>query len=306
MRHISVEPPPFFRRGPSPVARLAFFSLLSVALLFTDTRFGYLESIRRMVAIGLYPLQRTVQMPGEALSYVGSYFASQRALANDNAELKRQLLSQAAVTQGYAAIAHENTRLLRLLDIESRFSASAVAAEVLYTSRDPFAQKVFIDKGEIDGVEAGQAVIDEQGVMGQVTRTLPRMAEVTLLTDKDHAVPVKIERSGVRSVLYGAGAGRTPELRFVAPSADIQTGDLLITSGIDGTYPPGLAVAMVMSVERETGQIFARISCRPMAGVDRSQYVLVLASATALPSRPATPADADAPRKAGKGKRRSG
>jgi rod shape-determining protein MreC len=131
------------------------------------------------------------------------------------------------------------------------------------------------------------------------------MAEVTLLTDKDHAVPVKVQRSGVRSVLYGAGAGRAPELRFMAPSADIQVGDVLETSGLDGTYPPGLAVARVAALERETGQVFARITCAPLAGVDRSEQLLVVGRAAAAPPRPAEPVEADVAKKAGRGKRKA-
>jgi rod shape-determining protein MreC len=147
-------------------------------------------------------------------------------------------------------------------------------------------------------------VIDADGVVGQVTRVYPYMAEVTLVTDKDHAVPVKVQRSGVRSVLFGAGTGRSPELRFTAPSADIQVGDVLVTSGLDGTYPAGLAVARVVTLERETGQMFARIACAPLAGVDRSDQLLVLRrSAAALP-RPAEPAELDAEKKIVKGKRR--
>jgi rod shape-determining protein MreC len=150
------------------------------------------------------------------------------------------------------------------------------------------------------------AVIDEIGVVGQVTRVFPSMAEVTLLTDKDHAVPVRVERSGVRSVLFGAGAGRPPELRFVAPTADIRAGDKLYTSGIDGTYPPGLAVAQVEAIERDTGQMFARITCKPLSGVDRSQFLLVLGQGAAAAPRPEEPADPDSAKKGGRGKGRRG
>ena len=303
MRHISVDPPPFFHRGPSPLARLAFFGLLSLALLFTDTRYRYLENVRQVVAVALYPLQRMVQMPGEALAFIGTYFSSQRALATDNAALKQQLLADAAVVQSYPLLAQENTKLRALLTVESRFHGAATAAEVLYSGRDPFTQKIFVDKGDAAGVQMGQAVIDDIGVIGQVTRVFPYMAEVTLVTDKDHAVPVKVERSGVRSVMYGAGTGRLPELRFLSPNAEIQPGDRLVTSGIDGTYPAGLAVAQVASVERETGQMFARVTCKPLAGVVASQHVLVLGTAAATMPRPEEPVEADAPRK---GRRRRG
>jgi rod shape-determining protein MreC len=303
MRHISVDPPPFFHRGPSPLSRLAFFGLLSLALLFTDTRYRYLENVRQIVAVALYPLQRAVQLPGEALAFVGTYFSSQRALAGDNALLKQQLLADAPVLQNYPQLAQENARLRAMLAVESRFHGAATAAEVLYSGRDPFTQKIFVDKGDVAGVQAGQAVIDDIGVVGQVTRVFPYMAEVTLVTDKDHAVPVKVERSGVRSVMYGAGTGRLPELRFLSPNAEIQPGDRLVTSGIDGTYPAGLAVAQVASVERETGQMFARVTCKPLAGVDASQHVLILGNAAAAMPRPEEPAEADAPRK---GRRRRG
>ena len=303
MRHISVDPPPFFHRGPSPLTRLAFFGLLSLALLFTDTRYRYLENVRQIVAIALYPLQRAVEFPGEALAFVGTYFSSQRALAVDNAALKQQLLADAPVVQSYPQLAQENTKLRALLTVESRFHGAATAAEVLYSGRDPFTQRIFVDKGDAAGVQLGQAVIDDIGVIGQVTRVFPYMAEVTLVTDKDHAVPVKVERSGVRSVMYGAGTGRLPELRFLSPNAEIQPGDRLVTSGIDGTYPAGLAVAQVASVERETGQMFARVTCKPLAGVDASQHVLVLGTIAATMPRPEEPAEADAPRK---GRRRRG
>ncbi len=306
MRHLPVEPPAFFHRGPSPLARLAFFALVSITLLFLDTRYRYLENIRQAVAVALYPLQRAAQAPGEAIAYVGGYFVAQRTLLEENAELKRRLVEQGAAAQGFESARVDNARLKALLDVRSRYGGTAAVVEVLYTGRDPFTQKLFVDKGAAAGIAAGEAVIDAQGVVGQVTRVLPYMAEVTLVTDKDHAVPVKVERSGVRSVLYGAGAGRAPELRFLSPNADIEPGDVLVTSGIDGTYPPGLAVARVATLERETGQMFARITTQPVAGVDRSEYLLVLGRTAAAPARPDEPADTDTAKSSGRGRRRGG
>jgi len=306
MRHISVEPPAFFRRGPSPFARLVLLGVISLALLFADTRFRYLENVRQVVAIILYPLQRAAQMPGEALAYVGAFFGSQRALSDDNAALRRQLVAQGPAVQGFPALQEDNARLNGLLGLRPHYGRAAIAVEVLYTGRDPFAQKLFVDRGADGGVAAGEAVIDAQGVVGQVTRVFPFMAEVTLISDKDHAVPVKVLRSGVRSVLFGAGAGRLPELRFTAPNADVQVGDVLVTSGIDGTYPAGLAVAQVATLERDTGQMFARITARPLAGVDRSQHLLVLGQAAAVPPRPDEPVEADPVKKGSRGKSRRG
>ncbi len=306
MRHIPIEPPAFFHRGPAPIARLAFFGLISIALLFVDTRYHYLEGIRSAVTVVLYPLQRAAQLPGDVVTDIGGYFASLQALSEENTTLKRQLVERAAAAQGFTAAQQENARLRTLIDLGSRYAAGATAVDVLYSSRDPFAQKLYVGKGVDAELHPGEAVIDADGVVGQVTRVFPNMAEVTLVTDKDHAVPVKVQRSGVRSVLFGAGAGRPPELRFTAPSADIQIGDVLVTSGLDGTYPPGLAVARVATLDRETGQMFARITCTPLAGVDRSEHLLVLAKSTSTPPRPEEAAEADAAKKAGKGRRKGG
>jgi len=191
-----------------------------------------------------------------------------------------------------------------LLDVRAQYAATAIAVQVLYTSRDPFTQKVFVDKGASAGVQAGAGVIDATGVVGQVTRVLPYMSEVTLITDRDQAVPVQVERSGARSVLFGNGTGRSPELRFTSPTADIRVGDRLVTSGLDRTYPAGLAVAEIVDVIRDTGQMFARIVCKPLAGIDHSEFLLVLSQSSAMPPRPEEANDADAAKKSTRRARR--
>lgn len=300
MRPIPVDTPAFFNRGPSPLARLAFFGLLSLALLFADTRYRYLESVRQAVAIVLYPIERALEMPGAAFAYVSDYFGSKRRLADENAMLRQELVARAPATQGYTREQEENARLRALLDVRAQYAATAVAVQVLYTSRDPFTQKVFVDKGASAGVAAGAGVIDASGVVGQVTRVFPYMAEVTLITDRDQAVPVQVERSGARSVLFGNGTGRSPELRFTSPSADIRAGDRLVTSGLDHTYPPGLAVAEIVDVVRDSGQMFARILCKPLAGIDHSEFLLVLSQSASMPARPEEPGDAEAAKKGGR------
>ena len=300
MRPIPVDTPAFFNRGPSPLARLAFFGLLSLALLFADTRYRYLESVRQAVAIVLYPVERMLDMPGAAFAYVSDYFGSKRRLADENAMLRQELVARAPATQGYAREQAENARLRALLDVRAQYAATAVAVQVLYTSRDPFTQKVFVDKGTSAGVAAGAGVIDANGVVGQVTRAFPYMAEVTLITDRDQAVPVQVERSGARSVLFGNGTGRSPELRFTSPSADIRAGDRLVTSGLDHPYPPGLAVAEIVDVVRDSGQMFARILCKPLAGIDHSEFLLVLSQSASMPARPEEPGDAEAAKKGGR------
>ena len=286
MRPIPVDSQPFFNRGPSPLTRLAIFGLLSVALLFADTRYRYLENVRQGVAIALYPVGRALGMPGAALAFVADYFGSKRQLADENAALRQELVARAPATMGYHRVEEENARLRALLDVRSRDGATAIAVQVLYAGRDPFSQQVFVDKGTSAGVQAGAGVIDENGVVGQVTRVFPFMSEVTLITDRDQAVPVQVERNGTRSVLFGNGTGRSPELRFTSPTADLRAGDRLLTSGLDGTYPPGLAVAEVVDVIRDTGQMFARIVCKPLAGIDHSEFLLVMSQSAGMPPRP--------------------
>jgi rod shape-determining protein MreC len=306
MRPIPVDTPAFFNRGPSPLARLAFLGILSLALLFADTRYRYLENVRQVVAVALYPVQRALQVPGAAFAYVADYFGSKRRLADENAMLRQELVERAPATQGYARVEQENAHLKALLDVRAQYAATAVAAQVLYTGRDPFTQKLFVDKGSAAGIQAGAGVIDANGVIGQVTRVLPYMAEVTLITDRDQAVPVQVERSGARSVLFGNGSGRSPELRFTSPSADLRVGDRLVTSGLDGTFPAGLAVAQIVDVVRDSGQMFARIVCRPLAGIDQSEFLLVLSPSAALPPRPEEATDGDAVKKPGRAKGRRG
>jgi rod shape-determining protein MreC len=304
MPTLSYDSPPFFRRGPSPFARFVFFGLLSLALLFADGRYGYLENVRLGVAVVLGPLQRAALLPGQAWDVVATYFASQTRLSAENIQLKQQLLTQGTVVQSARSLVQENGRLRGLLKAHTRYVGNDILAEVLYLGRDPFSQKVFVNKGSTDQVKAGQAVIDDVGVVGQVTRAYPAVSEVTLLTEKDHTIPVKVERNGVRTLLVGAGTGHAPELRFMSANADIQSGDVLVTSGLDGTYPPGLAVAVVAAVERDSGLMFARITCRPLAGVDRSDQVLIVSAPLAgMPARPEETADEDTPKRVVKGRR---
>jgi rod shape-determining protein MreC len=173
-------------------------------------------------------------------------------------------------------------------------------AEVLYAGRDPFTRRVIIDKGQQGDLKAGQPVIDEIGVLGQVTRVYPWLAEVTLITDKDQVVPVQNLRNGLRAVLAGTGNDGELELKFIPLNADFQNGDQLVTSGIDGVYPPGLPVAAVSNVERNAAYLFARITCKPLAGVSSHAQVLVVNWENKAPERP------QATEKSSGGKRKRG
>lgn len=281
------SPPPFFKRGPTPLVRLLLCSLLSAALLISDARYQYLDVIRQAIAIVAYPLQRAATAPAAMLHRVGEFFVTQSALRNENARLAEQRLQDGARLQKYRALAAENAHLRELLAMRERFPESAVLAEVLYTGRDPFTHKIVIAKGAQQDIKAGRPVIDQRGVVGQVTRVYPWLAEVTLITDKGQAVPVQNLRNGLRAVLGGTGIDGQLELKFIPLNADFQNGDELVTSGIDGIYPPGLPVAVVSNVERNAAYLFARITGKPVAGVASHGQVLILNADIQVPARPA-------------------
>ncbi|MSQ72003.1 MAG: rod shape-determining protein MreC [Betaproteobacteria bacterium] len=296
------QPPPFFNRGPAPLVRLTFFSLLAVFFMILDARFGYAESFRQIVAVVAYPLQRAALAPAAMLSAAAEYFSSQSSLRRENSDLRAKQLQAAKDLLTLDALSAENAQLRRALDARERLPRRALFAEILYAGRDPFSRKVMLDRGDQHGIAMGQAVVDDIGVIGQVTRVHPLLAEVTLITDKDHAIPVQVVRNGLRAIAYGSGDGATLDLRFLAANVDVQSGDDLVTSGIDGTYPPGLPVAKVSRVERDAAYAFAKISCMPAAGADRGRQVLVLFQETRDP-RPPADVEAAARPKAAKTKR---
>ena len=279
-------PPPFFKRGPAPLVRLFFFACLSVALLVLDARFRYAEGMRSMLALVAYPLQRAATAPVDFLQWLGSYFVKQATLVEENAQLRERALALSRDAQRFQAADAESAQLRRLIGAAERTELRSVTAEILYANRDPFSHKVFIDRGAQHGVRAGSPVVDDAGVIGQVTRVHPLLAEVTLLTDTDQAIPVQVLRNGLRAVAFGGGASGMLELRFMAANAEIQNNDRLVTSGIDGIYPPGLPVATVVQIERDEEHSFARFVCKPAAGVDRGRFVLVLNSEAQRPPRP--------------------
>ncbi len=279
-------PPPFFKRGPAPLVRLFFFASLSLALLVIDARFRYGEGLRSWLALAAYPVQRAATTPVELVGAIGSFFSTQAQLVAENERLRAKALTYSQHAQRYEAAYAEAEQLRKLVGVQERLEVRAIPAEVMYNGRDPYAHKLFIDRGATHGVRPGSPVTDETGIVGQVTRVHPLVSEVTLATDRDQAIPVQVVRNGLRAVAFGSGASGTLELRFMAANADIQTNDRLVTSGIDGTYPPGLPVASVMRIERDAENAFARVVCRPAAGVDRGRFVLVLTDETVKPPRP--------------------
>jgi len=274
---------PFFKRGPSAFARLAFFGLLSVVLMGVDARFQQLELLRQGVGLALYPLQQIANSPLILSRRAGEFFVTQNQLASENTHLKQQQLTTAFQVQRNQSLQAENAYLRHLLASKEKFGDSAIAVEIMSDGRDPFSRRIIVDKGSNDHVLPGQAVIDDAGLVGQVTRVQVLSSEITLITDKGQAVPVEVMRNGLHAIAFGHGQDNTLELAFMATNMDIQNGDKLVTSGIDGTYPRGVPVAVVTQIERNAGYPFAKITCIPSAGVARYRNLLVVSTTAPAP-----------------------
>lgn len=285
------DPPPFFRQGQSAMSKLAVCSALALFLIVADARFKVMQPLRATLAAVLYPVQWLALRPVILLQDGGQYLSSLSAAKAAQADALKQRNLQSQRAQQVEQLTLENARLRKLMGLRERLQSPATAAQVLYDAADPYSRKVIIDKGMVDHIGLGSPVLDESGVLGQVTRIYPLVSEVTLLTDRDHAIPVLNTRTGARGVAFGDVSTHADamELRFMAANADVVAGDLLTTSGVDGVYPPGLSVARVEKVERRVDAAFARIYCVPTALVAGAVHVMVLEPlASQIPARPVT------------------
>ena len=301
--------PPFFRHGPSALSTVVFLTALSLFLMVAYARLGLTPPLRSAISTLLYPVQWLVTQPVTLARRTDAYFETIRSVQESEDAVRRQMLLQAQRSSQVEELLLENNRLRGLLGLRDRVSASEQVAEVLYDAPDPYTRRVVIDRGSMQGVALGSPVIDELGVLGQVTRVYPFLSEVTLVIDRDFAIPVLNSRTGERSVAFGDPTGLSDgalELRFMPGDADVQKGDLLTTSGVDGVYPAGLAVARVDMVERRSDTAFARIRCVPLARVHAARHVMVLKPLTdqfaQLPGSPRAAPEAGA----GKGNAKGG
>ncbi len=282
--------PSFFRQGPSALSQLVLYSALALFLMVADARFQVAEPLRRVVATVLYPAQWAMLQPVALVSRAADYFESVQEAQIEADAARKQLAVLAQRAHQTDQLAQENDRLRGLLDLRERLQVLAQAAQILYDTADPYSRRVMVDRGQDAGVQPGSPVLDGAGIVGQVTRVYPLVSEVTLLTDREQAIPVLNGRTGARGVAYGdpvASHGGGIELRFVSANADVQQGDPLLTSGLDGVYPPGVPVARVVRVERRADSAFARIYCEPAAALQSTRHVLLLQPvAVQLPQRP--------------------
>lgn len=295
-------PPPFFRQGPSALSKLVFFSALALFLMVADLRFAMVEPLRAGLATVLLPAQRLLAVPVGMWEVGEGYLRGLRDAQAAVRDAQQRLAAQAERALRTEQLAQENERLRALLELRAATAVRSRPAELLYEAADPYSRKVVIDGGQAQGVVRGAPVVSEAGVLGQVTRVFALTSEVTLLSDKDAAIPVLNTRTQQRGAAFGGGAAGGMELRYASANADVQAGDVLHTSGLDGVYPPGLPVARVLSVERRVESGFARIVLQPTAQADGVRHVLVLEPLQAqLPPRP--PPEAEKPEGAAKGER---
>jgi rod shape-determining protein MreC len=284
---IDRTPPPFFRQGPSALTKLILCAAMAVFLMVADNRFMLAKELRAAVATALYYPQQVLLVPVQVVERASEYLQGLQHAVTQNEAAKRALVRQAERALRVEELQSENLHLRKLLEMRPALEMRTQAAQVLYEAPDPYSRKVIIDRGATNGITAASPVINENGVLGQVTRVYPLSCEVTLLIDKDAAIPVLNSRTQARGVAFGGVAPAAMELRFMASSADVQVDDALITSGLDGVYPPGLPVGKVLSVDRKSDSGFARIVVQPSAAPDGVRHLMVIEpTKLQMPARP--------------------
>jgi rod shape-determining protein MreC len=267
---------PLFERGPSLGTRTVLLAVLSVALMLLDYQQGHLETARRALSIAVYPIRILVDMPSTTFGWTREYLSERNRLVAENRELRTESLRQQARLQQMASLEAENTRLRALMESPARLANRVQVAEILAVDLDPYRHRIALNRGEQAGVYTGQALLDADGIVGQVIRVNPLGAEAILISDPSHATPVELNRNGLRTVALGIGDVTRMDLPFLPNSADIRVGDLLLSSGLGDAFPAGYPVARVTRVERRPGEPFARVEAEPTAALNRTRQVLLV------------------------------
>ncbi len=276
--HQKLEPqqtPAFFVRGASPFSRMVFFCALSIVIMAADSKLNYLSQIRQALYGALHPIERIANIPSELFRDAAKYFSVHNELVQENYMLKQQAFEQKVKLQRLNTLQAENEHLRSLLGGDIPIHPFAVLGDISHTGRDPFRNVVIVNRGSQHNIQAGQAVVDSKGVIGQVTRVYPYSCEVTLITDKNLSIPIQVERNQLRAIAFGQ-SGNTLDIPYLPTNVDIQIGDKLVTSGIDGIYPAGLAVATVTKIEQDPESQFAKIISTPIAQVSHHLQLLIL------------------------------
>ncbi len=265
-----------FVQGPVPGFRLLLVIVISAVMIVADARFDRLTPVRSVIGTGLAPIHWLGNAPSELEHWIAGLFTTREDLQAENEDLRARLLILERRALKYAALASENNELRRLMNSSEVLDDRVIVGEIVGVSPDPFSHEVIINKGSRDGVTVGQAILDANGLLGQVQQTSSFTSRVLLVSDSSHAVPVEVVRNGLRAILLGNGDINALELVHVPDTADIREGDLLVSSGLGGRFPKGYPVAEVASITKESGEPFVNIEATPKARLNQSRLVLVV------------------------------
>ena len=267
---------PLFVRGPSLGARMLLLMIASLALMVLDYRNNHLESIRSALSVVVYPIRVAVDLPFSATRWAGESLRNRTDLIAENESLRETELDARARLQRLAALEAENARLRALLESSAKVADRVLVSEIMSVDLDRFHHRILIDKGTRNGAYRGQALLSADGIVGQITRAEPLTSEAILISDPSHALPVQINRNGLRAIAVGSGDLTRLSLPFLPNNADVEVGDLLVSSGLGGSFPAGYPVAVIRSVERDPGEPFANVTAEPAAALNRTREVLLV------------------------------
>ena len=265
-----------FTRGPSATFRMAVLVVASIVLMTVDQRWQSLELVRSALSSVIYPLQYTIDLPIRLYYWSDEVFSSRQVLLEKNREFEARHLENRVQLQKLDIIEKENERLRELLSATSKTTERLLISEIINVDVDPYRQLILLNKGSSSDVYRGQPIIDAQGIMGQIVHVSPLSSTAMLITDASHALPVQIDRTGLRTNAFGTGKMDQLNLRYLTHNVDIQVGDTLITSGLGGVFPPNYPVARITKVERPAGEPFATVVAIPLAQLDTSREVLLV------------------------------
>jgi len=267
---------PLQGRGGSPGFRFALYAILSIAFMVLDQRFDWLERAHSVMQAATYPIELAVSSPVAAWHWVRSSFATRDSLEAENRLLRTQLRDLEVRSMRYDALAQQNAALIGLRESLPPVASRWLPAEIVNIQLDSLRQRVLIDRGAVNGVTASQAVLDDHGVVGQTMHVGPWSAQVILITDPEHALPVSIARTGLRTIAVGAGDSTSLGLPYLPANADVRVGDVLVTSGLGGVFPPGYPVARITEVHKDAVQPLAHVRAAPFAHIDTDSEVMLV------------------------------
>jgi rod shape-determining protein MreC len=291
---VQYSAPPLFKQGISALAKLIACLVISLALMIIDFQIKSLDFIRSQVNVVLRPFEQLMLLPSSMISGGGDYLTSRTTLEKENIALKLRQAELSLLANQSALLAVENQHLRNLLDLQKIVGFKTVPVEVLFNPPNPLSQRVVVNRGQNQGLKLGSPIANEMGILGQVVRLYDNSAEVSLLEDRDFAIPVLVARNGLRAAVVGNGRNQLLQLRYLPVASDLEVGDILLTSGVDGIYPPGFAVAVISKIERNLDQNSSNVFCSPIAEINRHLQALALIYDPEIDAKPASVMNAPA------------